>query len=1013
MLKFAPDLSNDYEYAFVWGGQSNSRPWGAKAEGFAEAPELNLELTGLDIVGLVINAGNHSGLGKRILVPGVGPKALTPKMWQGAQLRLYDNTGTHYTKPLGGYATIKQNDANELIVDWVGAALNADGSLLSATVSGYICRPDEKWKSYPNVRILVPFQPEGTAQDALTTNLPYPDGSFKTGGVNLTPPASVTSFADCAKFLPYSFLEGIDGYGVSNEGDAANGIEGARSIYHASSACLATTSAYSINMPVNALSGGYVVVNWKVTSSGALKRSWARISTNGWTLTNGSNAISLNGGWQGDGTPLLHSNVRVGPVGITHTSATSITATNSGAFGVSVVPGDVVECGNSIGIVSSATSSVITLTPAGWFGGTPTVTSAIVYENTATATVQLWEAWIPHYNNSPYAYDPGLGFRYPNNDMMPYFGGANGFTSVAAGLSTATNSTSQNPFLPILTNANANWLPNEWQGYKVTSGGGVGEITGNSKTKLYGSWINNDVPANNLSYVFSTNAIAGPRIHNRARGITAKSYGDRFGSMLNFASRMSAAIGKRINIIHLGVNSSPMFQQSASNFFAFPGQVGWFDYHSHLSWSPSQINGSAQRLKQLINTIAPAALTAEGNTKTLKILGIAWLQGEGDALGGNSNSAYGRSIKAFADWLRDVITDAGMNPYGNSAKIPWVQPRITHVPYEITGTFAYYNALAGFSTNIQLSGDDEGWANNGIVEFCETDGFAAYQTNDDLTKVGDTTLVNSIDPLHYDGKGEVHVGLRIAEDMGRLVDYSLSFGSTSLEHQNTRALSICNMALACIGESQITSLDDGSTQANLCKQFLNEARDTLLQSRQWGFALRRVELAEVKKPPMSYSGRTSLYDQYAYCYVVPADALNAFAVLPASANTNSDYTQLSSDPDTVMAQMLAGGPAPVPYAIENSPTTGGRLIFTNQADAVLRYTARIVDAETFSPLFATALSWMLASMLASSIIKGDTGEQVSQRCLVKAGGYTRMAANSDGNQRSMKLQHVPDHLSNR
>lgn len=1012
MLKFAPDLSNDYEYAFVWGGQSNSRPWGAKAEGFAEAPELNLELAGFDIVGLDINASNNSGLGKRISVPGVGPKALTPKMWQGAQLRLYESNGTHYTKPLGGYATIKQNDANELIVDWVLAAVNATGGSLSTTVSGYICRPDEKWKSYPNVRVLVPFQPEGTAQDALTTNLPYPDGSFKLGGVNLTPPASVTSFADCAKFLPYSFLEGIDSYGVSSEGDAANGIEGVRSFDHAFSTVIATSNTFSIDMPVAALAGGYIVVHWKVTSGGALKRSWARISTNAKTSSAGSNSITIDGaGWLGDGKPDLHSTVRVGATSIAAPGATSITASAGTPFS-GCLAGDYVEVGSSIGIVASTAGAgaTINLTAAGWFGGTPTAVVATVYTSAATATVQLWEAWIPHYNNSPHAYDPGLGFRYPNNDMMPYFGGANGFTSGSAGPSTATSAAGSPT--PMLTDSGASWLPNQWQGYKVTSGGIVGEITGNSKTKLYGTWIGGVAPAL-ATYVFSTNAIAGPRIHNRARGITANSYGDRFGSLLNYASRLSAAIGKRVNVIHLGVNSSPIFQQSASNFFAFPGQVGWFDFHAHLSWSPSQVNGSAQRLKRMIDTIAPAALAAEGNTKPLRVLGIAWLQGEGDALGGNSNSAYGRSIKAFADWLRDVITDAGMNPYGNSAKIPWVQPRITHVPYEITGTFAYYNALARFSTNIQLSGDDEGWANNGIVEFCETDGFAAYQTNDDLTKVGDTTLINSIDPLHYDGKGEVHVGLRIAEDMGRLVDYSLSFGSTSLEHQNTRALSICNMALACIGESQITSLDDGSTQANLCKQFLNEARDTLLQSRQWGFALRRVELAEVKKPPMSYSGRTSLYDQYAYCYVVPADALNAFAVLPASANTNSDYTQLSSDPDTVMAQMIAGGPAPVPYAIENSPTTGGRLIFTNQADAVLRYTARIVDAETFSPLFATALSWMLASMLASSIIKGDTGEQVSQRCLVKAGGYTRMAANSDGNQRSMKLQHVPDHLSNR
>lgn len=87
------------------------------------------------------------------------------------------------------------------------------------------------------------------------------------------------------------------------------------------------------------------------------------------------------------------SNVRVPAVGsipINAPTATTITATSSGAFGSTVVAGDVVVvpntingvAGNSTGIVLSVTNSVlITLTPAGWspLGVTPNGTSATVY----------------------------------------------------------------------------------------------------------------------------------------------------------------------------------------------------------------------------------------------------------------------------------------------------------------------------------------------------------------------------------------------------------------------------------------------------------------------------------------------------------------------------------------------------------------------------------------------------------------------------------------------------------
>jgi hypothetical protein len=54
-------------------------------------------------------------------------------------------------------------------------------------------------------------------------------------------------------------------------------------------------------------------------------------------------------------------------------------------------------------------------------------------------------------------------------------------------------------------------------------------------------------------------------------------------------------------------------------------------------------------------------------------------------------------------------------------------------------------------------------------------------------------------------------------------------------------VSICNLALGWVGGSLITSLDDPSTEANLCKANYALTRDAVLESADWSFATRRSE----------------------------------------------------------------------------------------------------------------------------------------------------------------------------
>lgn len=202
---------------------------------------------------------------------------------------------------------------------------------------------------------------------------------------------------------------------------------------------------------------------------------------------------------------------------------------------------------------------------------------------------------------------------------------------------------------------------------------------------------------------------------------------------------------------------------------------------------------------------------------------------------------------------------------------------------------------------------------------------------------------------------------------------------------------ICNLALSHLGDaSTVASLNppEGSVQSEHCARFYPIARDSLLEMHPWGFATRRVQLAQLGTG----------WPEWDYAYAQPSDALNIIAVLPPDAT--DDYSQgLSNVP-------LAAGGSYVPKAFScEIDSNGADVIYTDQENAVLRYTALVIDTTKFSPLFVTTLSWHLASMLAGPIIKGDVGAAEAKRCASMMQAFFGKATESDAGQRRINPQH--------
>jgi hypothetical protein len=158
----------------------------------------------------------------------------------------------------------------------------------------------------------------------------------------------------------------------------------------------------------------------------------------------------------------------------------------------------------------------------------------------------------------------------------------------------------------------------------------------------------------------------------------------------------------------------------------------------------------------------------------------------------------------------------------------------------------------------------------------------------------------------------------------------------------TSKTQITNVALMRIGVSQsVANVDtEQSREALSAKLIFDDEVDFVLRDFPWPWATAYAELGLV-------SGTTSAPTNadWLYAYRYPADCLFARRMVVASVgrvNTNPPPFKLGRD-------------------------TQGRLIYTNEADAVLEYTARVTDPAEFDALFRSMLSWRLAAALAPSL----------------------------------------------
>lgn len=167
----------------------------------------------------------------------------------------------------------------------------------------------------------------------------------------------------------------------------------------------------------------------------------------------------------------------------------------------------------------------------------------------------------------------------------------------------------------------------------------------------------------------------------------------------------------------------------------------------------------------------------------------------------------------------------------------------------------------------------------------------------------------------------------------------------------TSVVGICNMALGNIGITQtIENIDDNNERARVCKLYYEATRDQVIRAMSPNFAQAFVALAVVTGDPPP---------GWAYQYRYPADCLYALQIT----DVNGSRILALSCTNGAMTETVPQVPS-IPYTVMSDPSGSGRIIATDQEDAVLWYVRRVTDPNSFDPEFVMALAWALAANIA-------------------------------------------------
>jgi hypothetical protein len=167
---------------------------------------------------------------------------------------------------------------------------------------------------------------------------------------------------------------------------------------------------------------------------------------------------------------------------------------------------------------------------------------------------------------------------------------------------------------------------------------------------------------------------------------------------------------------------------------------------------------------------------------------------------------------------------------------------------------------------------------------------------------------------------------------------------------------ICNIALVYAGQSIITSLSDGSQQADACATMYDIARQSVLEECNWNFAT-KISV------PLAMLAHESIMG-WSFAYAWPSDCLFPIEIIPMTFNTYASPVNPTWPQTPYPLSPLPPISSASDWREIYSNNLNQKILVSNVENAYINYVADITDTSQFSPQFVQCLTWKLASIVA-------------------------------------------------
>ena len=199
---------------------------------------------------------------------------------------------------------------------------------------------------------------------------------------------------------------------------------------------------------------------------------------------------------------------------------------------------------------------------------------------------------------------------------------------------------------------------------------------------------------------------------------------------------------------------------------------------------------------------------------------------------------------------------------------------------------------------------------------------------------------------------------------------------------------ICNYALSYIGSSNvIQSLTEASDEARTCTLHLQRVKDLVCRQYPWQFARKVAALALIQNNPN---------DEWGYEYSYPSDCIRADWMVLGVAGSAAVYAGQSRSRRSAYS---------VPYQLAYG--TSGRVIWTDQDEAILAYNVRITDAARFPEDVVEALAWGMAVAISPTLSRSASLSSTS-KANYRSALFQAMATeqNETADDRPAEAEHI-------